>query len=89
MKKLLFASLVVIAFAATAETPIGSDVATRDYEPARAAAELVKMYGYRCDSIDFFMRSDWDGAFHITCNNNRYSYVIKDVGGNYVVEVRQ
>lgn len=88
MKRLLIASLFV-AFTASADTPIGPDVPTSVHQPARAAAELVKMYGYRCDSIDFFMRSDWDNAFHITCNNNRYSYVIKDVGGNYVVEVRQ
>lgn len=88
MKRLLLSSLFVM-FAASAEIPISSEVPFSMHEAALASAELVKMYGYRCDSIDFFMRSDWDGAFHITCNNNRYSYVIKDVGGNYVVEVRQ
>jgi len=49
---------------------------------------LVKLYGYKCDSVNFALRSNWDGSFSVSCNNNRYSYKIKDVGGRWTVKVK-
>lgn len=87
MKKAILLALV-LSSSAIAAVPISDEVEPQARQAAGAAAELVKLYGYRCDSVDFFMRSDWDGNYHLTCNNNRYSYVLKDVGGRVVIEVR-
>lgn len=88
MKKSFLALMLFAAGAFGANVPISTDVDPRDRNTAQAAAELVREVGYRCDSIDFFMRDPWDGNFNLTCNGNRYSYVLKDVGGRIMVEVR-
>ncbi len=49
---------------------------------------LVMLYGYKCDSVSYASRSSWDGNFRVTCNNNRYVYEVKDVGGRWTVKVK-
>jgi len=49
---------------------------------------LVMLYGYKCDSVSYASRSSWDGSFRVTCNNNRYVYEVKDVGGRWTVKVK-
>lgn len=81
MKKFSFGML--LGFLLVAGTVAATE---RDSSAAKAAQELVKAYGYRCNTITAFSRSAWDGSFRITCDR-RYVYRIKDVGGRYVVEV--
>lgn len=85
MKKLLLATLLLAAPAMATQLESGSKV--KNVAGAKAAAKLVKIYGYRCDSISSFMQSPWSGDFTLRCNNYRYKYIIKDKGGRYVVTV--
>ena len=53
-----------------------------------AVQKLIKVYGYKCDIVNFAMRSNWDGSIRTTCNDNRYVYEVKDVGGTWTVKVK-
>ena len=53
-----------------------------------ALQKFVQHFGYRCDSVSYSNRSRWDGSIRLTCNQNRYVYEIKDVGGNWTVRVK-
>ena len=54
------------------------------------AQSLIKAYGYKCDTIDNKPSfSSWDGSVKIICNNFKYVYELKDVGGNWTVKVQQ
>lgn len=44
---------------------------------------VVQTSGYRCDSLSFAMY--WDNELTLKCNNFRYIYTMKDVGGRFVV----
>lgn len=50
-----------------------------------AVKKMIQLYGYRCDSVNFAMRSNWSGVIDVTCNNGRYSYDLEDKGGRWVV----
>jgi hypothetical protein len=53
-----------------------------------AVQSLIIVKGYKCDTVNFAMRSNWDGSIRVTCNDNRYVYELKDVGGNWTVKVQ-
>ncbi len=53
-----------------------------------AVQKLIQAYGYKCDTVNFAMRSNWDGSIKTTCNDNRYVYELKDVGGTWTVKVK-
>lgn len=53
-----------------------------------AVQNLIRAYGYRCDGVNFALRSNWDGSISVSCNENKYSYEIKDIGGNWTVKVK-
>ena len=87
MKKLLLATLFA-TFAASANIPYGGEQRhIKSKEGAQAAAKLVRAYGYRCDSITAFQPMVFSSGFTLKCNNFRYSYDIKDVGGRWTVTV--
>ena len=50
-----------------------------------AVQRLIQLYGYRCDTVNFAMRSNWDGNIEVSCNDNTYSYDVEDKGGRWVV----
>lgn len=51
--------------------------------------KLIKLYGYKCDTIDNKPSfSSWDGSVKVICNNFKYVYEVKDVGGNWTVKVK-
>ena len=53
------------------------------------AQQLIKAHGYKCDTIDNKPSfSSWDGSVKVICNNFRYVYELKDVGGNWTVTVK-
>lgn len=53
-----------------------------------AVQQLIHLYGYRCDSVNYASRSAWDGSIRVTCNESKYVYELKDVGGNWTVKVK-
>lgn len=78
MKKLMvMTSLTALLF--------GSELTIDQKEAAQA---FIKLYGYRCDSVNYAMRSSWDGSIRVTCNQSQYVYELKDVGGNWRVKVK-
>ena len=44
---------------------------------------ITTIDGYRCDTLSFAMV--WGNEFTLKCNNFRYIYTLKDVGGQIVV----
>jgi hypothetical protein len=53
-----------------------------------AAVTLVRAAGYRCDTISYFgRRSAFSSGFQLSCNRYLYGYSLRDVGGNWIVEV--
>lgn len=55
-------------------------------EQAQAAARIVRLNGYSCNSISKFKPLIMSRGYHIICNGWRYSYEIRDVGGRFVVK---
>ena len=53
-----------------------------------AVQKVIKLYGYSCSSVNFALRSNWSGDIDVTCNNNRYSYLLQDKGGVWRVTVK-
>jgi hypothetical protein len=53
-----------------------------------AVQKLIQLYGHKCDYVNFAIRSNWSGNISVSCNENRYSYTLKDKGGHWIVEVR-
>lgn len=50
---------------------------------------LIKRSGYKCDTVTNQPSfSSWDGSVRVVCNNNRYTYEIKDIGGRWTVFVK-
>jgi hypothetical protein len=53
----------------------------------QAAQKLIKLYRYKCDTVDSALRSPWDGSISVSCNGFRYNYELEDVGGRWKVTV--
>jgi hypothetical protein len=90
MKKLVLATLFASSLA-YAGTPIESDAVISEQmnsELISAVADVVKAFGYRCDSVSSARPLVWEEGFAIVCNNYRYTYEIRDVGGNWKVFVK-
>lgn len=47
---------------------------------------LVKLAGFKCDTVEGYVESAWNGEVSIYCNKYYYSYTIKDVGGEILVK---
>ncbi len=84
MKKIFFTTIAFLSLVTTLNATDGNLTNSQ----VDAVKKLVKLYGYRCDSVNFAMRSSWDGSIRFVCNNNRYVYEVKDVGGNWTVKVK-
>lgn len=48
-------------------------------------ADLIRAYGYRCDSLSGLHEMVFSRGFSVTCNKFSYSYEIEDKGGRWVV----
>lgn len=58
-------------------------------EAVKGAQAMIILSGYKCDTVynkPYF--SSWDGSVRVVCNNNRYTYELKDVGGRWTVTVK-
>jgi len=96
-------SVMIIAFAIWLMAMIGLSYAAVIVEPGAqlsdgfekpkflaAVQTLVKLNGYRCDSISAaieYVFSSADGLT-LTCNHYKYSYDITDRGGRWEVKVK-
>lgn len=55
----------------------------------QGAQDMVILSGYKCDTVSNQPHfSQWDGSVTVICNNNRYVYELKDVGGRWTVRVK-
>lgn len=95
MRVIIFVALVALAlgvFAATENTSIG-----RYTEPIKqektlegtlqqreAAKNYVVAAGYKCDNVDFSLRSADGKGLQIRCGSYRYKF--RDYGGNWRLE---
>lgn len=79
-------TLLISAIALT--TTLTASANNKPSEVDLEAMKLIKAYGYRCDTYSDSVFKEWSQEYSIHCNNYRYHYIIKDVGGRYVVEVQ-
>ncbi|MCE8523348.1 hypothetical protein KBY24_20090 [Ruegeria pomeroyi] len=49
---------------------------------------MIRAYGWRCDSISAIRPFVFSRGFTIVCNSFNYEYDISDKGGNWVVELQ-
>lgn len=77
MKNIILSLLVVGSlFAETKGNLNPSQIST--------AQKLIKIYGYKCDDVNFALHSSWSGIISVTCNG-KYCYELEDKGGRWVV----
>ena len=99
MKKLLVAlAACVFAMEATAQSvPIEPDAIISDTDSfpkhkllrlVDPAVNMIRAYGWRCDSISALRPFLFSRGFTIVCNNYRYEYELKDRGGQWMVELQ-
>ena len=89
MKSFIAVSLLTASFVAAANVPLEDDFrGNLNARQANLLAQVVKAHGYRCDSVSAATESSWDDEYTLMCNGYRYHYLIKDVGGRVVVEVK-
>jgi hypothetical protein len=58
-----------------------------------AAADVVRSLGWKCDTISYFSADRMDAEmlahlnkeFTLKCNDRRYTYTLRDVGGHWTV----
>jgi hypothetical protein len=54
---------------------------------AEAGANLVRLHGWKCDSVSGLVPFITTRGFYLTCNYNSYRYEIEDRGGNWEVKL--
>ncbi len=80
--------LKALLISAIALTALPANASNKPSEADLQAMALIKAYGYTCDTYSGSVFNSWSQEYSIHCNNYRYHYIIKDVGGKYVVEVQ-
>ncbi len=92
----LIALLTISAGASLAQslskTPIepgAEKMIDRDVEPGevQALARLVRLHGYRCDSISGAVEAVFSRGYTVYCNRHSYTYEITGKGGRWTVTV--
>ncbi len=56
-------------------------------DQVRAITNVIKGYGYKCDKINSVVGNSHRG-FSVSCNDYRYTYDVKDVGGNWIATAK-
>ncbi len=52
------------------------------------SANLIRLNGWRCDSISAFTHFMFSRGFRLTCNGFSYRYEIQDRGGQWTVTLK-
>jgi len=55
---------------------------------ADSASALIRVSGYRCDSVSSIQRWVFSEGFSVVCNDFRYKYEIEDRGGRWTVTLQ-
>lgn len=56
---------------------------------AKQMAVMVKLNGYKCDSVTSTLPFVRSVGYHLVCNNYNYRYELADVGGNWKITVKK
>lgn len=90
MNKTLIAALIMFLSPTVNATPVesGADI----YSPitkkfAGILGDVVSASSYRCDSVSGAVRVN-SKRFRVNCNGYRYTYEIKDIGGQWRIFVK-
>jgi hypothetical protein len=87
MKKIILAAFIVLASTGVmADKQMLGDGITQ--AKVEAAKGMIRYSGYTCDSVDSMRSLVWSAGFSVVCNGFRYSYELKDIGGNWRVYVK-
>lgn len=87
MKKLLIAAFILASFSVSATSYDGVVPKEREAK-AQAAAEIARIYGYRCDTISEFRPFFSGHGYILKCNRYKYTYEIEDKGRGFVVTAK-
>ncbi len=49
---------------------------------------VIRTYGYKCDSISGAYEMVFSRGFKVNCNHNTYMYLVEDKGGTFVATLR-
>lgn len=85
------ATLLCLSATAKAATPIESGATIGeglDREAIEAAVQMVRLNGYRCDSVSSMQKFLLSRGFHLFCNQFNYHFEIEDKGGRWIVTVK-
>ncbi|MDX8521128.1 hypothetical protein [Mesorhizobium dulcispinae] len=89
-KFLCILSLIATTPALAQSAPIEPDAVISDQisrsilEPA---VNMVRLHGWRCDSISALRPFLMSRGFAVVCNGFNYTYNFEDKGGNWIVSV--
>ena len=50
-------------------------------------AGMIRLWGWRCDTISSARLLVFSTGYKVSCNRYRYTYLIQDRGGRWVVEL--
>ncbi|HHX8286271.1 MULTISPECIES: hypothetical protein [Vibrio] len=82
--------LVGLLSAPSFAIPVENDaVISKDFENNpqlyEEVANLIRLYGYKCDSLSALRPMVFSRGFVAVCNRFSYTYEIEDKGGRWVV----
>lgn len=66
---------------------IDSSFGDNNYSTLIGIVDRIKLNGNSCDSISGARISVIDGAWIVSCNNSRYEYEFRDIGGKLEFKV--
>ena len=66
---------------------IASQSAEKRMELLNALANMIRLNGWRCDSISAARTMLFSRGYAVSCNGYAYSYEIEDRGGQWVVSL--
>jgi hypothetical protein len=99
VKKLLFAVILVMSCSAQAQpssaTPpiekgaiVDADLLARAPEMPKHIAVVIRLFGYRCDSISQLRPMFGSRGYVVACNEWAYKYDVEDRGGKWEVKLK-
>ena len=97
MKRLAIALALTAIPGTVSAVPIETDAVisdTADFPRATLisladpGASMIRLKGWRCDSVSAIRPHLFSRGFTMVCNNFRYTYEFKDRGGNWVVNLK-
>lgn len=97
MRAVLLAVCVVVGMGgqAVVNRAMAQPVVESDYQGSGVSrhiaitlAKMVRLYGYRCDSVSAANKWVFSPGFSLYCNRWRYHYEVADKGGRWIVTVK-